>query len=173
VDLRRCRSAPRRVAKQIRQRLRILVEDPGESGTCGPTRDRLLVESRSRLVRRVPRAARMGNWQVANVARNLLALLCGEAMEARAGHNAGIGEVEVFQVAAVLRMTVRTVRLNARTVWEAVCRQWGGLPEFPPCQDGSRVGQGGVQESGASSANWSGGRVFAPSPVRKFHARTR
>src|SRR5712692_823088 len=46
------------LADQIRERVRILVQDPGESGACRPVRHRLLVEPGAGLVRGVPRAAR-------------------------------------------------------------------------------------------------------------------
>src|SRR5206468_2924920 len=93
---------------QIWQRIHIPVKNPGESGTSRPVRDRLLVEPWSGLVRRVPRAPRTRQRQVANVAGDLFTLECGQAMEARAVNNAGVGEVEVFQVAPIPGVTVRT-----------------------------------------------------------------
>ena len=63
-------------------------------------------------------------------------------METRAVNNAAVGEVEIFQVAPILRMTVRTARLNPRTIGETVCGQRGGQPEFLPSPDGGRIGQG-------------------------------
>src|SRR5437867_4244383 len=69
-------------SNKIRKCVRVTVEDPGESSACRPARDWLLVQSGSRLVRRVPWAARVGRWQTANVACDLLALEGGQAMEA-------------------------------------------------------------------------------------------
>src|SRR5438094_6906005 len=130
------------LADQIRQRIHIPVKNPGESGTSRPVRDRLLVEPWSGLVRRVPRAPRTRQRQVANVAGDLFTLECGQAMEARAVNNAGVGEVEVFQVAPIPGVTVRTARLNPGTIGEAVCREGGGLPEFAPSPNRGGIRQG-------------------------------
>jgi len=63
-------------------------------------------------------------------------------MEARAVNNAGVGEVEVFQVAPIPGVTVRTARLNPGTIGEAVCREGGGLPEFAPSPNRGGIRQG-------------------------------
>src|SRR5579864_5047090 len=107
------------LAKQERQCVGIAVEHPGEACACRPSRGWLLVQSRPRLVRRIPRTARIGKRQAPNVAGDLFALQCGQAMEARAGDNAAVGKVEVLQVASILRVTVRTMRLNPGTIWKA------------------------------------------------------
>src|ERR1700746_1090509 len=63
-------------------------------------------------------------------------------MENRAGHNAQIGIVEIFQVTAILCVAVRAVRLKFRTAGEAVRHEWSGMPQFAPRLDRSRIGQG-------------------------------
>src|SRR5205807_5395661 len=108
---------------QIWQRIHIPVKNPGESGTGRPVRDRLLVKPWSGLVRRVPRAPRTRQRQVANIAGDLFTLECGQAMEARTVNDAGVGEVEVFQVAPIPGVTVRTARLNPGAIGEAVCHE--------------------------------------------------
>ena len=118
-----------------------MVEDPYESGACRPAREWLFVQAGSRLVWRVPRAARIGQWQAANVACDLLALQRGQAMEACAGDDAGVGEVEVFQVAPILRVTVGAARLNPRTIWKVVRCQLSGVPQLSPRLNRSRIWQ--------------------------------
>src|SRR5690242_7866722 len=97
-------------ANKVRQRVRIALEDGGESSACGPIRDWALVYPWSRLVRRVPGAARVGKKQAANVAGDLFALQFGKAVEPRAVDDASIREVEEFQVASIARMTIRAMR---------------------------------------------------------------
>jgi hypothetical protein len=63
-------------------------------------------------------------------------------VKAGARDNALVGKVEVFQVAPVLGMTIRTVRLHPRTIREAASRQCGDVPEFAPGFNSNRVRPG-------------------------------
>src|SRR5207247_172519 len=76
-----------------------------------------------------------------DVACDLLALKLGEAMEAGSGDDGRVGEAEVFEIAAIVSMALRTVGANQRGGLEAASGEPCILPVFLSGQDRSGIGQ--------------------------------
>src|SRR3974390_1034677 len=101
------------VVDEVGQRVGVVGKNPCEARARGPVGDGLVIETRAGLVGRVPGTAGIREWEAANVAGDLFALERREAVETRAGDDAGVGEVEIFEVAAVFGGAVGAGGANA------------------------------------------------------------
>ena len=104
------------VENQIRERIGVVREDPSKAGASGPVGGGLAIEAGAGLVGRVPGAAGVGQRKAANVAGDLFALERRESVKARTRDDAGVGEIEILEVAAVLRVAVGASGFDGRAV---------------------------------------------------------
>src|SRR5213593_5138445 len=69
-------------------------------------------------------------------------------MKAGSGDNGRVRKAEVFEIAAVVSMAIRTVGVNRRSVWQGASHELSVLPKILPSRYGIGTTQGWSPRAG-------------------------